>query len=100
MISSLSPDFSPQIGGENQPILEIQGLSVTFPGENGGLEAIQNMTFSVEPQEFICLLGPSGSGKKHPAAGPGRFAGTHRRKGPFPPVPQRSTTGRLRFSEC
>ncbi len=63
MISSPSPDFSPQIGGENQPILEIHGLSVTFPGENGGLEAIQNMTFSVEPQEFICLLGPSGSGK-------------------------------------
>jgi len=63
MISSPNPD--PVLPGpaKNPPILEIRGLSVTFPGENGGLEAIQNMTFSIEPQEFICLLGPSGSGK-------------------------------------
>ena len=63
MISSPNPDTMLQAGEQNQPILEVRGLSVTFPGENGGLEAIQNMTFSIAAQEFICLLGPSGSGK-------------------------------------
>ena len=63
MTSFPNPDSVLQTRGQNQPILETRNLSVTFPGENGGLEAIQNMTFSIEPQEFICLLGPSGSGK-------------------------------------
>jgi len=63
MISSPNPDLVLQTQEQALPILEISNLSVTFPGENGGLEAIQNMTFSIEPQEFICLLGPSGSGK-------------------------------------
>ena len=63
MISSPNPDNILESKKQNQPILEVRGLSVTFPGENGGLEAIQNMTFSIEAQEFICLLGPSGSGK-------------------------------------
>jgi ABC-type lipoprotein export system ATPase subunit len=36
---------------------------VTFPNENGGLRAVQDLSFSVAPQEFLCVLGPSGSGK-------------------------------------
>lgn len=43
--------------------VEVHDLSITFPGENGGLEAIQNLTFQIQPQEFVCILGPSGSGK-------------------------------------
>lgn len=45
------------------PILVVQDLSVTFPGENGGLEALDSVSFSIQPQEFVCVLGPSGSGK-------------------------------------
>ena len=45
------------------PILVVQDLSVTFPGENGGLEALDSLSFSIQPQEFVCVLGPSGSGK-------------------------------------
>ena len=45
------------------PILLIRNLSMTFPNNNGGLEALENINFSVYPQEFVCLLGPSGSGK-------------------------------------
>jgi NitT/TauT family transport system ATP-binding protein len=46
-----------------EPIVTLQNLSVTFPNNDGGLEALENVSFSVYPQEFVCLLGPSGSGK-------------------------------------
>jgi NitT/TauT family transport system ATP-binding protein len=45
------------------PILVVRDLSVTFPDENGGLHALDSVSFSVQPQEFVCVLGPSGSGK-------------------------------------
>jgi len=45
------------------PILVVQDLGVTFPDNNGGLEALDDASFTVCPQEFICVLGASGSGK-------------------------------------
>ncbi len=48
---------------DEQPVLQVRNLSITFPGENGGLRALQDLSFSVNAQEFICILGPSGSGK-------------------------------------
>ncbi|GAB4582077.1 MAG: ABC transporter ATP-binding protein [Anaerolineales bacterium] len=46
-----------------EPIVVLKNLSVTFPTREGSLEALENVGFSVFPQEFVCLLGPSGSGK-------------------------------------
>lgn len=46
-----------------EPIVLLRNLSVTFPNNDGGLEALENVSFSVAPQEFLCVLGPSGSGK-------------------------------------
>jgi NitT/TauT family transport system ATP-binding protein len=45
------------------PILTVQNLSVTFPDDYVGLDALEALSFSVQPQEFVCVLGPSGSGK-------------------------------------
>jgi NitT/TauT family transport system ATP-binding protein len=45
------------------PVLEVDQLSVIFPDNNGGLRALQSVSFAVCPQEFICVLGASGSGK-------------------------------------
>ena len=45
------------------PILTIRDLTTVFPNENGGLHALDNITFDVHPREFVCVLGPSGSGK-------------------------------------
>lgn len=45
------------------PILTIHDLSAVFPNENGGLHALDRITFDVRPREFVCVLGPSGSGK-------------------------------------
>jgi NitT/TauT family transport system ATP-binding protein len=45
------------------PILTIRSLSAVFPNENGGLHALNDISFDVRPREFVCVLGPSGSGK-------------------------------------
>ncbi len=45
------------------PILAVHELSVTFPDSNGGLHALDTLSFSIQPREFVCVLGPSGSGK-------------------------------------
>ena len=46
-----------------QPSLQVRNLSVTYPNDNGGLQALRDLTFDVHPREFICILGPSGLGK-------------------------------------
>ncbi len=45
------------------PILTVQNLTAVFPDNNGGLRALEEVSFEICPQEFICVLGPSGSGK-------------------------------------
>jgi NitT/TauT family transport system ATP-binding protein len=47
----------------NEPMLTIRNLSAVFPNGNGGLQALDRLSFSVLPQQFLCVLGPSGSGK-------------------------------------
>jgi NitT/TauT family transport system ATP-binding protein len=46
-----------------EPILTVHDLSVTFPDPNGGLDALDTVSFTIQPREFVCVLGPSGSGK-------------------------------------
>jgi len=45
------------------PILTIHNLSAVFPDNNGGLRALNDVSFAVRAREFVCVLGPSGSGK-------------------------------------
>jgi NitT/TauT family transport system ATP-binding protein len=45
------------------PILVVRDLSVTFPDDYGGISALDAASFSIQAQEFVCVLGASGSGK-------------------------------------
>jgi NitT/TauT family transport system ATP-binding protein len=47
----------------SKPILSVQDLSVVFPDNNGGLNALDGLSFDMHAREFVCFLGPSGSGK-------------------------------------
>jgi NitT/TauT family transport system ATP-binding protein len=46
-----------------EPILLCRHVTHTFPDGNGGLQALNDLSFDVCPQEFVCVLGPSGCGK-------------------------------------
>jgi len=45
------------------PIILAKDLSAIFPNGNGGLKALDRLSFEIFPQEFVCVLGPSGGGK-------------------------------------
>ena len=45
------------------PILVVDHLSHTYAGPNGGVAALDDISFEVEAQQFVCLVGPSGCGK-------------------------------------
>jgi NitT/TauT family transport system ATP-binding protein len=55
---------------KQDPILVLNSLSVVYPDNGTGgpdspgeIHALDEIAFSVCPQEFLCVLGPSGSGK-------------------------------------
>jgi NitT/TauT family transport system ATP-binding protein len=62
--------------------IDVEHLSVALGGGAQTFEAVQDISFSVAPGEFVCLLGPSGCGKStllgvlagHIAATRGRIA--------------------------
>jgi NitT/TauT family transport system ATP-binding protein len=70
--------------GKTEPILNVKDLSVHFDDNSGSLDALQGTDFSIDAHEFVCVLGPSGSGKSvlmrvlaglvQPSAGSVKFA--------------------------
>jgi NitT/TauT family transport system ATP-binding protein len=42
---------------------ECDGIGHTFNGDRGSVEALENVSFSVGVNEFVCIVGPSGCGK-------------------------------------
>jgi putative ABC transport system ATP-binding protein len=47
----------------NEPIVELQNVSRTYEAASGRVTALDSVSVSVSPGEFIVILGPSGSGK-------------------------------------
>ncbi|MBA2949385.1 ABC transporter ATP-binding protein [Streptomyces himalayensis] len=46
-----------------QSLLAVSGLQKVYEGSGRRVEAVRDLTFSVEPGELVCLVGPSGCGK-------------------------------------
>ena len=47
----------------NKPVLEVRNLAVSLPSGADRAHAVENVSFTVNPGEIVCLVGESGSGK-------------------------------------
>lgn len=45
------------------PTLEVQSISKTFITRQGPITVLEDLTFTVNASELVCILGPSGAGK-------------------------------------
>lgn len=48
---------------QNELALEVNDLEVTFVDSDGSLEVLDKISFSIERNAFVCIVGPSGGGK-------------------------------------
>jgi oligopeptide/dipeptide ABC transporter ATP-binding protein len=50
-------------GNSNAPLLAVQGLSVQFTTDDGPLQAVDDVSFTVDEHQTLAIVGESGSGK-------------------------------------
>jgi NitT/TauT family transport system ATP-binding protein len=43
--------------------VRVDSVSKQYPGQDGPVQALENVSFDVEDGEFVCIVGPSGCGK-------------------------------------
>ena len=48
---------------DKQPVLEVRNLTVALPKGGDRVNAVEKVSFTVNPGEIVCLVGESGSGK-------------------------------------
>jgi NitT/TauT family transport system ATP-binding protein len=49
--------------GKGQHMLDVRGLRKVYEGHGRHVEAVRDLTFSLDAGELVCLVGPSGCGK-------------------------------------
>ena len=47
----------------NKPLINVEGLRVEFPSKRGAIAGVQDVSFTIESGEIVCIVGESGSGK-------------------------------------
>jgi NitT/TauT family transport system ATP-binding protein len=63
VVDVLQPSTVPGVPCEAHAKLELHCISKKFTSRRGEVRALEDITLSVAPGEFVCLLGPSGCGK-------------------------------------
>jgi ABC-type dipeptide/oligopeptide/nickel transport system ATPase component len=72
----------------NAPLLEVENLSINFRTENGLVQAVRNVSFSMEHGGSLAIVGESGSGKSVTALSLSRL---------LPNPPAEFASGSIRF---
>lgn len=44
-------------------VVTLNNINFRYPGKDGGVEALKNISLYIKEEEFVCILGPSGCGK-------------------------------------
>jgi NitT/TauT family transport system ATP-binding protein len=45
------------------PYIELRNVSLTYDTPSGRVAGVSDVSFGIEPSEFLCIVGPSGCGK-------------------------------------
>jgi oligopeptide/dipeptide ABC transporter ATP-binding protein len=85
MAAHVAPEEA--LSGQGEPVLDVQGLVVTFPTENGPVRPVRGVSFRIAPGEAVGVVGESGAGKSLMALAIARLI----------EEPGRVTATRLRF---
>jgi hypothetical protein len=67
-----------------ETVLDVRGLTISFVESDGSLDVLDNLSFQVQGEFLVCLIGPSGGGKKHAPARDWRAAFTQLRSDLLP----------------
>jgi ABC-type nitrate/sulfonate/bicarbonate transport system ATPase subunit/flavin-dependent dehydrogenase len=53
------------MGSLSQPVLQVRDLWMTYPAKGAGaaVSVLEEITLTIMPGEFVCIVGPSGCGK-------------------------------------
>jgi putative ABC transport system ATP-binding protein len=57
----MSPD--PIAAGSRRPVIELAGVGKTYRSGSLEVEALRDVTLTIDRREFVAVVGPSGSGK-------------------------------------
>src|SRR5688572_18887737 len=103
MSSSTDAISKPSRRSMDAPKIELSHVSITFHGESKSVLALEDLSLTVMPGEFVTVIGPSGSGKStlfnlivgllEPDSGEicidGRICGARQRTGMISYMPQK-----------
>jgi oligopeptide/dipeptide ABC transporter ATP-binding protein len=50
-------------GSPTEPVIDVEGLVVSFPAEHGSVRPVRGVSFRIQPAEAVGVVGESGAGK-------------------------------------
>jgi len=62
-IDTVAQDIRPEIHHNGKPIIELSNVDKAYPTVTGPFFALKDINITIDPGEFVCIVGKSGAGK-------------------------------------